>query len=103
MCEGYATGWSIELAVRQMQLNTAVLVCFPQRRGLLIAAGKGAAFIGCHIYQLRSDWDGCPKPRTFAAADIEQRAQHLPPHQGAEAEHARREGCGGARLGRSAC
>ena len=27
-CEGYATGLSIELAVRQMRLNAAVLICF---------------------------------------------------------------------------
>ena len=28
LCEGYATGLSIELAARQMRLNVAVLVCF---------------------------------------------------------------------------
>lgn len=28
LCEGYATGLSIELAVRQMRLSAAVLVCF---------------------------------------------------------------------------
>lgn len=44
----------------------------------LIAAGKSAAFIGRHVYQLMSDWDSCAKPRTFTAADIEQLAQHMP-------------------------
>lgn len=28
LCEGYATGLSIEMAVRQMRLNASVLVCF---------------------------------------------------------------------------
>jgi hypothetical protein len=28
LCEGYATGLSIEMALRQMRLNAAVLVCF---------------------------------------------------------------------------
>ena len=28
LCEGYATGLSIEMAIRQMRLNTSVLVCF---------------------------------------------------------------------------
>ncbi|WP_295851006.1 toprim domain-containing protein [uncultured Xylophilus sp.] len=28
LCEGYATGLSIELAIRQMRFNAAVLVCF---------------------------------------------------------------------------
>lgn len=36
-CEGYATGLSIELAVRQMRLNAAVLVCFSDVNMVLVA------------------------------------------------------------------
>lgn len=38
LCEGYATGLSIEAAVRQMKLNASVLVCFSAHN--LIAAAE---------------------------------------------------------------
>ncbi|MGJ7497486.1 toprim domain-containing protein [Variovorax sp. RT4R15] len=37
-CEGYATGLSIELAVRQMRLNAAVLVCFSDSNMVHVAS-----------------------------------------------------------------
>lgn len=37
LCEGYATGLSIELAARQMRLNAAVLVCFSDRNLVNVA------------------------------------------------------------------
>ena len=36
-CEGYATGLSIELAVRQMRLNAAVLICFSDSNMVYVA------------------------------------------------------------------
>jgi putative DNA primase/helicase len=39
LCEGYATGLSIEAAVRQMKLNAAVLVCFSDHN-LKVAAER---------------------------------------------------------------
>lgn len=39
LCEGYATGLSLEAAVRQMKLNAAVLVCFSDH-GLKVAAER---------------------------------------------------------------
>lgn len=47
-CEGYATGLSIEAAVRQMRLNAAVLVCFSDSNMVhvanLITKGKRYVF-----------------------------------------------------------
>ena len=37
LCEGYATGLSIEMAARQMQLNTSVLVCFSDSNMAFVA------------------------------------------------------------------
>lgn len=37
LCEGYATGLSIELAVRQMRLNASVLVCFSDSNMVYVA------------------------------------------------------------------
>jgi len=39
LCEGYATGLSIEMAVRQMRLNTSVLVCFSDSNMAFVAPG----------------------------------------------------------------
>lgn len=39
LCEGYATGLSIEAAIKQMRLNAAVLVCF-SAHGLQVAAER---------------------------------------------------------------
>lgn len=36
-CEGYATGLSIELAVRQLRLNAAVMVCFSDSNMVYVA------------------------------------------------------------------
>ena len=47
LCEGYATGLSIELAARQMRLNAAVLVCFSDRNLVQVASqipGKKYAY-----------------------------------------------------------
>jgi phage/plasmid primase-like uncharacterized protein len=38
LCEGYVTGLSIELAVRQMRLNTVVLVCFSDSNMVHVAS-----------------------------------------------------------------
>lgn len=38
LCEGYATGLSIELAVRQMRLNASVLVCFSDSNMVHVAS-----------------------------------------------------------------
>lgn len=38
LCEGYATGLSIELAARQMRLNAAVLVCFSDSNMVHVAS-----------------------------------------------------------------
>lgn len=47
-CEGYATGLSIEIAVRQMRLNAAVLVCFSDSNmvhvGTLLQKGRRYVF-----------------------------------------------------------
>lgn len=37
LCEGFATGLSIELAVQQLRLNAAVLVCFSAQNLMLVA------------------------------------------------------------------
>lgn len=37
LCEGYATGLSIEMAIRQMRLNTAVIVCFSDSNMAFVA------------------------------------------------------------------
>lgn len=37
LCEGYATGLSIEMAVRQMRLNASVLVCFSDSNMAFVA------------------------------------------------------------------
>jgi len=48
LCEGYATGLSIELAARQMRLNAVVLVCFSDSNlvhvASLLKAGKRYVF-----------------------------------------------------------
>lgn len=49
LCEGYATGLSIELAARQMRLNAAVLVCFSDSNMVhvasLLADAKGRRYV----------------------------------------------------------
>lgn len=46
LCEGYATGLSIELAVRQMRLNVSVLICFSDSNMVHVASMvKGPAFV----------------------------------------------------------
>lgn len=46
LCEGYATGLSIEMAVRQMRLNASVLVCFSDSNLAYVASKiKGPAFV----------------------------------------------------------
>lgn len=46
LCEGYATGLSIELAARQLRLNASVLICF-SASNLVFVAGllKGRGFV----------------------------------------------------------
>jgi putative DNA primase/helicase len=47
LCEGYATGRSIELAVRQLQLDASVLVCFSDSNLTFVArrlAGRRCVF-----------------------------------------------------------
>ena len=47
LCEGYATGLSLEVAARQMRLNAAVLVCFSDRNLVNVATqvrGKKYAY-----------------------------------------------------------
>lgn len=45
-CEGYATGLSIELAVRQLRLNAAVMVCFSASNMEYVAGKlKGKMFV----------------------------------------------------------
>lgn len=47
LCEGYATGLSIELAARQMRLNASVLVCFSDSNMVHVATllTKGRRFV----------------------------------------------------------
>lgn len=46
LCEGYATGLSIELAARLMRLNAAVLICFSDSNMVHVASMvKGRAFV----------------------------------------------------------
>lgn len=46
LCEGYATGLSIELALRRLRLNACVLVCFSDSNMAHVAAKvTGAAFV----------------------------------------------------------
>jgi putative DNA primase/helicase len=47
LCEGYATGLSIELAARQMRLNAAVLVCFSDSNMVHVAGllTKGKRYV----------------------------------------------------------
>lgn len=46
LCEGYATGLSIELAARQMRLNAAVVICFSDRNMVNVASQtKGRSYI----------------------------------------------------------
>jgi putative DNA primase/helicase len=46
LCEGYATGLSIELALRRLRLNAAVLVCFSDSNLVYVATLiKGQAFV----------------------------------------------------------
>lgn len=47
LCEGYATGLSIELAARQMRLNASVLVCFSDSNMVHVASllTKGRRFV----------------------------------------------------------
>jgi putative DNA primase/helicase len=46
LCEGYATGLSIDLAARLMRLNAAVLICFSDSNMVHIASMvKGRAFV----------------------------------------------------------
>lgn len=46
LCEGYATGLSIEKAVRQMRLNASVLICFSDSNMVHVASMvKGRAYI----------------------------------------------------------
>lgn len=46
LCEGYATGLSIELAIRQMHLSAAVLVCFSDSNLVHVAPlVRGKAFV----------------------------------------------------------
>lgn len=56
LCEGYATGLSIELALRQMRLVAAVLVCFNDSNMVLVA-GKTTGRRYCF-----ADHDDMPKP-----------------------------------------
>lgn len=39
LCEGYATGLSIELAIRQLRLSMAVVVCFSDSNMVYVAGG----------------------------------------------------------------
>jgi putative DNA primase/helicase len=46
LCEGYATGLSIELAIRRLRLNAAVIVCFSDSNMVYVAPMvKGRAFV----------------------------------------------------------
>ena len=46
LCEGYATGLSIELAARLMRFNAAVLICFSDSNMVTVASMvKGRAFV----------------------------------------------------------
>jgi len=58
MCEGYATGLSIELAARQMRLSASVLVCFSDSNLVhvagLLKAGKRYVFADHDIVNART-------------------------------------------------
>lgn len=58
-CEGYATGLSIEAAVRQMRLNAAVVVCFSDSNMVHVAS----LFTKGHRYVF-ADNDPTPKRET---------------------------------------
>lgn len=46
LCEGYATGLSIELALRRLRLNASVLVCFSDSNMAHVATKvTGSAFV----------------------------------------------------------
>lgn len=46
LCEGYATGLSIEMALNRLRLNASVLVCFSDSNMAYVASMiKGAAFV----------------------------------------------------------
>jgi putative DNA primase/helicase len=46
LCEGYATGLSIELALRRLRLNASVIVCFSDSNMAYVAPlVKGRAFV----------------------------------------------------------
>jgi len=46
LCEGYATGLSIEMAIRQLRLNTSVLICFSDSNMAFVSASvPGRKFV----------------------------------------------------------
>lgn len=70
-CEGYATGLSIELAVRQMRLNAAVLVCFST--GNLVHAASKLTRGRCFVFADHDDMHPRERKRRDAGEEYEPR------------------------------
>jgi hypothetical protein len=69
----------------QSAVNTSDLTVDVNRRGaadVLIAAGWSKSRLGQALQRLRSEWDGCSKPRKATDAEVAQFALEMPDRKG---------------------